>query len=274
MMVVKRQDDARLPRTRIVLDRKEITARGISFFFGNEQISDLAHWRSHDDHRHRVLVFRGCCPSGRVMCDAGDICWVPAGSSNPAVGRGDVAQYCSIAVPRGVLDDAVLLPRTQYRDPLFHHLVEEVYSAAGRDDAAARLLIDSVAENILLLIQDRCVVIPSTPRQRRTFDAATHRMLVQYLNDSLHSDIRLDALAQLTGMSVQGFISAFRQSFQSTPYQYLLDRRVERAQTLLLTPSLSIAEIASAVGFRSPGYFATAFKRRVGVSPSAYRRGH
>ncbi|CRZ16655.1 helix-turn-helix domain-containing protein [Mycolicibacterium neworleansense] len=242
--------------------RKEIAARGISFSFVREQISPLEHWGSDDDDNHRVYVFLG-----------GDVWWMPARSPH-AIVQGQVAQYCEIAIPRGVLADTVLLPRTEYRDPLIHHLIEEIYNVADRSDAAARLLIDSVAENILMLIRDKCAKAPRAPRQHRSFDAVTRRMLAEHLHDSLDSDIHLGALARLTGMSVQGFINAFRQSFQRTPYQYVLDLRIERAQTLLLATSASIAEIAVSVGFSAPGRFATTFKRRVGVSPSAYRRGH
>ncbi|OMB79873.1 hypothetical protein A5746_06580 [Mycolicibacterium conceptionense] len=73
-------------------------------------------------------------------------------------------------------------------------------------------------------------------------------------------------------MSVGNFIKAFRDAFHTTPYQFLLDLRIDRAKTLLLTTSQTIAEIAVSVGFSTPSHFATAFRRRVGISPSSYRR--
>ena len=114
-------------------------------------------------------------------------------------------------------------------------------------------------------------VSQSIGRASRT--SATRSMIVEYLNDSLDSEIKLDALARLAGMSVGTFIKAFRQAFHTTPYQFLLDRRIDRAKTLLLTTSLSITEISSAVGFSTPSHFATAFGRRVGVTPRNYRLG-
>nr|WP_231965595.1 helix-turn-helix transcriptional regulator [Mycobacterium sp. E802] len=74
-------------------------------------------------------------------------------------------------------------------------------------------------------------------------------------------------------MSVGAFTQAFRKAFHTTPYQFALDRRIARAQTLLLTTSQSITEIAARVGFSNPSHFATAFKRRVGISPRGYRLG-
>jgi AraC family transcriptional regulator len=93
------------------------------------------------------------------------------------------------------------------------------------------------------------------------------------MNDSLDADITLDALAELAEMPVGAFIQAFRKSFHTTPYQFVLDRRIARAQTLLLTTAQSITQIAGTVGFSTPNHFATAFKRRVGVSPRVYRLG-
>ncbi|WP_308205315.1 helix-turn-helix transcriptional regulator [Mycolicibacterium frederiksbergense] len=211
-------------------------------------------------------------PSGQVAPTAGDIWWKPAGLPCAALVQGDVAGYCEIAIPRRVIGDTALLPRIKYRDLLFHHLVEEIYSVADRDDAIARLLTDSAAETMRLLITDKYAEEPPKKRENRTFDGATRSMLVEYLSDSVDSEIHLDALAHLTGMPVQGFISAFRRAFHTTPYQFLLDLRIDRAKTLLLTTPQSIAEIAAAVGFSTPSHFAAAFRRRVGISPSVYRR--
>lgn len=96
---------------------------------------------------------------------------------------------------------------------------------------------------------------------------------MEYLSDNLDAEITLDTLAGLAGMPAGAFIRAFRKTFHTTPYQYVLDRRIGHAKTLLLTTSQSITEIAVAVGFSTPNHFATAFKRRVGVSPRGYRLG-
>lgn len=268
---------------RIVLERKEVTAYGLSFTFATEQISDPTDWCSADDNCHRVYVYLGGTmhsmqtalewgPSGQVLPVAGDIWWKPAGIRHAALVQGDIARYCEIAIPLRILADAVLVPRVRYRDSLFHHLVEEIYKVADRNDANAQLLIESIAHTLLQLIRDKYAESPPVQREHRSLDAATRKMIVEYLNDNLDSKIQLDALAQLTGMSVQGFISAFRRAFHTTPYQFLLERRIERAKTLLLGTSHGVAEIAAAVGFSTPGHFATAFKRRVGIAPSAYRR--
>lgn len=282
-MGLKPWDGGRPLTPRVVLEQKDVAARGLSFTFGTERITEPTDWCSFSDTHHLVYVYRGGAmhsmqtaldwgPSGRVPPTAGDVWWKPAGLPCAALVQGDVAGYCEIAIPRRVIGDTALLPRIKYRDLLMHHLVEEIYSVADRDDAIARLLTDSVAETMRLLISDKYAEAPPKAREHRAFDTATRTMLVEHLKDSLDSEIHLDALAQLTGMPVQGFIGAFRRAFHTTPYQFLLDLRIERAKTLLLTTLQSIAEIGASVGFSTPSHFATAFRRRVGISPSEYRR--
>ncbi|OBJ96437.1 AraC family transcriptional regulator [Mycolicibacterium fortuitum] len=267
---------------RVVLGERAITTRGLSLRFATEQIHTTTDWCCLDEARHLVYVHRAgrlrsmetdldWGPSGRTLPNVGDIWWKPAGVPCAALVQGEIAGYCEIALPRRAIGDTALLPRIKYRDPLMHHLVEEIYSVADRDDAIARLLTDSVAETMRLLIRDKYAEAPPKSREHRTFDTRPRTMLVDYLNDSLDSDIHLDALAQLTGMSVQAFIGAFRRAFHTTPYQFLLDLRIDRAKTLLLTTQQTVAEIASSVGFSTPSHFATAFRRRVGISPSIYR---
>jgi AraC family transcriptional regulator len=54
----------------------------------------------------------------------------------------------------------------------------------------------------------------------------------------------------------------------------VLDRRVERAKELLRETGTPIAEIALSAGFSSQSHLSNWFRRRVGVSPAAYREAH
>lgn len=282
--VVKKPWDGDRPLTpRIVLERKKVDARGLTFTFATEQISAPTDWCSFDEHHHLMYVYRRGAmrsmttlldwgPSGQVPPSTGDIWWKPAGIPCAALVQGDVARYCEIGIPSHAIGDTALLPRVKYKDLLVHHLTEEIYGVAGREDAVARLLTDSLAETIRLLIVDTCTATrPRKKYERTTLDAATRSAIVAYLSDSLDSEITLDGLADLAEMPVSTFNQAFRRSFHTTPYQFVLERRIARAQTLLLTTSLSISEIAAKVGFPNRTHFATAFKRRVGMSPSEYR---
>lgn len=79
-------------------------------------------------------------------------------------------------------------------------------------------------------------------------------------------------LASVARLSVGQFILAFRQTTGTTPHQYMLARRRQRAMALLRRPKLSIAEVADTLGFSSPAHFVAAFRRRFGTTPGDYRR--
>ena len=88
----------------------------------------------------------------------------------------------------------------------------------------------------------------------------------------IESDIALEALARLAGISATHFSRAFKQSTGVPPFTWLLQRRIARAKELLIDPSMSLAEIALATGFAAQPQFTTAFRREVGVTPGAWRR--
>jgi AraC family transcriptional regulator len=87
----------------------------------------------------------------------------------------------------------------------------------------------------------------------------------------LSADIGLAELADVIGLSRFHFVRSFKKTTGIAPYQYLLRRRIERAQLLLREGSLSIGDIALSVGFKSAARFNRAFRRIVGTTPSAYR---
>jgi AraC-like DNA-binding protein len=79
------------------------------------------------------------------------------------------------------------------------------------------------------------------------------------------------ALARHAHVSPAHFSRRFKEAFGETPYQYVLTRRVERAQELLRNTDTSVTDICLEVGFQSLGSFSSAFHRVAGMSPTAYR---
>jgi AraC family transcriptional regulator len=280
-------DGERALTPRVVLAQHEIASRGLRLRFATEQIDAETDWCCFDDSRHLIYVHRqGAVRSMETMLDwgpmgsgpprVGDVWVVPAGQRCATVVQGgEPAAYCEIAIPLRAVGNDTLMPRARSRDPLLYHLTDRLFNVAGRDDAMAWLLKDSLVEALRLHVADTCTAI-RPPRRRRgpgrdALDPAVRTLIVEYLEDALDADITLEALADLANMTVSRFIKAFAAAFHTTPYQYLLDRRIDRAKSLLVTTSRTIGEISVAVGFSTPNHFATAFKRRVGMSPSRYR---
>ncbi len=81
----------------------------------------------------------------------------------------------------------------------------------------------------------------------------------------------LERIAVEASFSRYHFIRLFKQAFDQTPHQYLMNRRIEQAKDLLTAGELSVTEVCFAVGFQSLGSFSALFHRSVGQSPKLYR---
>ena len=96
--------------------------------------------------------------------------------------------------------------------------------------------------------------------------------LIRYLRLSFNADLRLEDLARRAGMSVSTLLRRFRSATGSSPVEYLLRLRLERARENLATTDQRITDIAFSSGFRDSNYFTRQFKRYTGMSPRDYRR--
>ncbi|MEL6773004.1 MAG: helix-turn-helix transcriptional regulator, partial [Bacteroidota bacterium] len=75
-------------------------------------------------------------------------------------------------------------------------------------------------------------------------------------------------IAREAALSEYHLIRSFKRVFGTTPYRYLLDRRLEAAALLLRTSERSVTEVAYEVGFSDLAAFSKAFKKHHGVAPS------
>ncbi|MDO5725398.1 MAG: AraC family transcriptional regulator [Tissierellia bacterium] len=93
----------------------------------------------------------------------------------------------------------------------------------------------------------------------------------KYLDENYYEDITLDSLANLAYMNKYYLVHEFKKYTGTTPINYLIDRRLEKAKELILDSNLTMEEIAKTVGFNSQSYFNQIFKKKVNASPSMYR---
>lgn len=108
-------------------------------------------------------------------------------------------------------------------------------------------------------------------RQRRN---DSYQQLVRaraFIDQYYAVPLDLEQIAGQAGFSRYHFLRLFRTTFNQTPHQYLIQRRIEHAKTLLAAGELSITEVCCTVGFQSLGSFSTLFHRRAGYPPKEYR---
>ena len=96
--------------------------------------------------------------------------------------------------------------------------------------------------------------------------------VIKHIRKNLDSVITLPQLAQLADLNPAYFSDLFTNLMGTPPIRYVNQKRIEKAQTLLLTGNKSLKSIANAVGFTDVFYFSRTFKKFVGLPPAKYRK--
>ncbi len=92
------------------------------------------------------------------------------------------------------------------------------------------------------------------------------------MNEKLGEELTIDDIARAATFSKFHFTRVFQQATGVSPGRFLSALRLDEAKRLLLTTSITVADISHRVGYNSVGTFSTRFSSRVGLSPSAYRQ--
>lgn len=94
---------------------------------------------------------------------------------------------------------------------------------------------------------------------------------VDHINSAFRSEITLDELSGISGVSRQHLCLLFRNILRMRPMEYTARRRIQAAKELLTGTPMSVESIAEEVGFGSESYFCKQFRRYEGITPTAFR---
>ena len=94
----------------------------------------------------------------------------------------------------------------------------------------------------------------------------------RYLEDNYMFDISLDSVGEILHISPAYLSAQFKRYQKMNFLDCLTELRINAAKELLKDPFRSSAEVASMVGYEDASYFARAFKKRTGVTPTQYRK--
>jgi AraC-like DNA-binding protein len=186
------------------------------------------------------------------------------------VPNGLIAQICSDISGHEV---TVLRPQTSLaRDPMTERLARALVDAEQIGGSYARLYADSVSVAIVArLLSLRQGDLSERPKVTELAKWRLKRA-IEYIEASLAESVSLADIAAAAGLTRMHFAAQFRAATGLRPHEYLLRRRIERAQDKLAKSSMSLVEVALSVGFRTQSHFTTVFTRMVGRPPRAWRQ--
>jgi transcriptional regulator of acetoin/glycerol metabolism len=112
------------------------------------------------------------------------------------------------------------------------------------------------------------------PQAHGGLSTGAMRRVREYVEVHLNESIDLGMLARIAGLSMHHFARQFKQSAGVTPHYYLTQKRVERAQEMLVQTDLPLVEIAYAAGFSDQSHLARHFRYMLGTTPREFRQSH
>lgn len=169
-------------------------------------------------------------------------------------------------------DRLELLPQARIRDPQIEAIGLMLLSELQQADAASKLYVESLSNVLAVhLIRQYTTTRPQPVMYEGGLPQRQLLQVLDYIDAHLHQEIKLTDLASLLGMSQFHFSHQFKQATEISPYQYLLQQRIERAKRLLKRSDYSIADIALTCGFNSHSHLSKQFRQLTGTTPKAYR---
>lgn len=159
-------------------------------------------------------------------------------------------------------------------DSVVHHLGQPLVSALERPLHASKIFLDHVLQALNShFVCSYGGVRMSAPQFRGGLSYVQMRRATELLEAHLDGDIALQQVAEACELSVSHFSRAFKQTFRTPPYRWLIERRVDRARDLMTNSRLPLADIAIRCGFADQSALNRSFKRIHGVTPGIWRRG-
>src|ERR1700722_12825503 len=164
-------------------------------------------------------------------------------------------------------------PQQVMRDPILYHLGACLSALLEHPEENNSLLVDHIALSLQSHLYQTYTVTPAgNAKVRGGLAPWQESRAKEAIEANLEKEIPIARLARDCGLSTSQFARAFRQSTGCPPHRWLLQRRIKRAQDLLLTSHKTLAEIARACGFSDQSHLTRAFGQTVGSSPGSWRR--
>ncbi len=172
-------------------------------------------------------------------------------------------------------DQVALIPQFARPDPLAHQMGLALKRILADPSTGGRLYAETLINALTQhLLHTYAVRQPVPVLAKQGLSQLKLRLVQDYIQANLSQDLSLVELATLVQMSPFYFTQQFKQATGTTPHQFVIACRVERARELLVAGRDEIADIAQQVGFAHQSHLTHHFKRRLGVTPKDVARAH
>lgn len=159
------------------------------------------------------------------------------------------------------------------RDDVVSNIIAGITHEAGEAAIGGALCVDALSTQLVVHLLRLYAEIDFVDHSGTgQLAPALRRRIVDYIDERLEQSLTLDVLADLANMGVCTFAKHFRASFQTTPHQYIIERRLDRARELLSQQRVPVKAVASACGFADQAHLTRVMRARYGHTPAALRK--
>ena len=163
-----------------------------------------------------------------------------------------------------------LLPKENYI-PEISFILNQIRKFSGTE-ASAKLFFKSKVDEIAALLLRKTENIQKAEHSVFSADHAAIMQTIEFINKNLHKKLPLETLAKMSCMSPSKFKYVFKAVTGFSLTDYLVNKKMEKACSLLLNTNMYVANIAQSLGYRSTGYFSACFEKYTGMLPNEYRK--
>lgn len=165
-----------------------------------------------------------------------------------------------------------LFPARSEVEDFFEMLLHEHRDAGDDSVLVARSLLHAL---LSLILRDHVRYASVAQEQAGPLLSRRIRQAVKMIEENIGTPgFRCDEVAGDIGLSEAGLRSRFKTETGYTPTEYIAHRRIEESRRRLAETNDDVTRIAMDLGFSSSQYFATVFRKKVGLSPGMYRETH
>lgn len=166
---------------------------------------------------------------------------------------------------------APLISKVQLADPLIYALCIGMRKEFAKE-RQNRFYAESLALALGAHIVRNHTAVEPALEEEATLSPRQLYLVREFIESNLADDLSIEALASQINFSPYYFSRLFKQAMGTSPYNYIVQRRIEAAKRLLRTTQLPIEQIALSVGYGNASHFSRLFKQRVKLTPRAFRR--
>jgi AraC family transcriptional regulator len=212
---------------------------------------------------------------------AGCLCITPAGQSIGAFWEKPLDHLGILLEPEFVLQTALenrfnsnfeFLEAYEDKDPLMQHIGLALLAEANAETPSGKLYADSLVQSLTLhLLKNYSTASVVRENLNGGLSGYKLRRVTEFINANLEEDLSLAEIAAVADLSQFHFARAFRRTTGSTPQQYLMRQRIERAKVLLAKDDLPLVEISLRSGFKNQSHFTALFRKFTKLTPKTWR---